>query len=833
MRILLKYTIKSIGEKKFRSFLIIFAIALAGALFLASSRLSSSITDMYKNEMKAAYGDVDINIYPNENSPSSFINMSSCEKIRDQAECIIPSTTTSGEYKQAGSTNTQYIRINAYNISDYLQINKLKVLEGSIEDFKESKLILSKNGAGQLGVKVGDEIVLSIMGGRRKVTIAAIAEAQGVFKSEQNSMQGIMPFDTVCRYAQTNGKPTTIGIKLKKDVDKTAIIETLKKLYTKYDVIDMSDSAELEEALSSITVPFMLMTLIVIFMSIFIIYSSFKVIMLEKLPAVGTFRSIGASKKIMNAVLLLEALLYGFLGGIIACILGVGCLYVLSSLMIGMFGAQGVNISLNIPLESYIITFTSCLVIAVLSTLAPIMGVSKISLKDIILNNRPHKHRKYLKGAVIGIILIGAGFALAILVQKDLAMISSVAGMFVVIIGIIKILPLFVLIFSEGLEFVFKGIFGNIGSLAAKNIKKNKSVLNSITLITIGMSILLAINTMTQDVQSQVLDFYKDTFKCDIMGSIGNMDDQRIRWIGRNENIEKVIKSMQGSYKIPEFKDHTIYPEAIETTKLSPNIVFKFEGDETQLLTQLQEGRNIIVTKILKKENDLNIGDELTFKFGKTMRRYKIIGFMDTMWQNGDFALMPMKYYKQDTQQKYYDLFYATVKKDANPEEVAQELTDGVTNTWSQIMTVDYITQMNTEQNASMMGMINIFAILAMVIGIVGVINNLMISFIERKQNIAMLRSIGMSKKQVYKMIFVEGIGSGLIGAVGGIGGGVLMCYILGYVLDAMQMTMEMTIVPGLFGSYLIGGMLITVIGSIIPARGSSKLNIIEAIKYE
>ena len=53
------------------------------------------------------------------------------------------------------------------------------------------------------------------------------------------------------------------------------------------------------------------------------------------------------------------------------------------------------------------------------------------------------------------------------------------------------------------------------------------------------------------------------------------------------------------------------------------------------------------------------------------------------------------------------------------------------------------------------------------------------------------------------------------------------------YVIMAIDLELEMKIIPGLFVSYLIGGMLITIIGSIIPARGSSKLNIIEAIKYE
>lgn len=131
------------------------------------------------------------------------------------------------------------------------------------------------------------------------------------------------------------------------------------------------------------------------------------------------------------------------------------------------------------------------------------------------------------------------------------------------------------------------------------------------------------------------------------------------------------------------------------------------------------------------------------------------------------------------------------------------------------------------------MGMINAFAILAMLIGIIGVVNNLVISFIERQQSIAILRSIGMSKRQVLGMIFIEALGSGLIGAIGGIIGGILVMLNMDAVLSALNLPVKMEIIPQLFISYLVGGALITLIGSILPAKRSSKLQIIEAIKYE
>ncbi len=819
-------------EKKFRSFLIILAIALAGGLFLASSRLSTNIADSYSKLITAVYGDAQITIYPNEDSPTSYISLSQMNKFEDITEAVVPTMGAGFEYKKTGEQESTYISIQGYNMEDYLAINTLEVMEGSIEDFQGAKFILSKKGAEQLGLSIGDELTADL-NGKRRLTLAAVVDNKGMFTQEQGYIQALMPFDTLSKYFQTNSRASQIFIKNNKEVPVDEAIASIQEAYPKYTVERVFEPEKLEESLSQITTPFLLMTFIVMFMSAFIIYSSFKVIMLEKLPVVGTFRSVGATKQHMNAVLLMESIFYGIIGGIGACFLGKGGLYLLSNLMVSLMG-DGVEISAKIPIDVYITTFMIGLIMAVVSTILPIMSVSKISLKDIILNNRPHKSRKYLRGTIIGVGLIILGFVVCRSFKGNIAMLTTTLGMFVVIFGIIKVLPMFVLYMAQIIGIIFRCIFGNIGELASKNIKKNSSVLNSITLITIGISILFAISTMSQNMTDQVLDFYKSTFKCDILATVWECDDQILRIMKRNENITNTIEVMDLYLEVEEFNNTSISIEGIQTTQMSPYIVYNIEGDEHELLQELQEGRNIILGDVLKNKYNLQVGDMITIKFDRVDKQYKIIGFMDTLWNNGFMSLVPMKYIKHDTGKKTYDTIFFSTKEGVDAEEVCAQLTDSLAGiTSSRIMTVDQQAQNNKEENASIMSMISVFAILAMVIGVVGVINNLMISFIERRQNIAMLRSVGMSKWQVLKMIFIEGLGSGVIGAVGGLIGGVLTCKTMDYILKAMDMPIDIEIVPALFITYFLGGMMITVVGSIIPARGSSKLNIIEAIKYE
>ena len=304
--------------------------------------------------------------------------------------------------------------------------------------------------------------------------------------------------------------------------------------------------------------------------------------------------------------------------------------------------------------------------------------------------------------------------------------------------------------------------------------------------------------------------------------------------VERLEAVDHVLPLIDGSMEIEAWNDTYFTPMAIDTKELNRDLDFGIKNEQ-ELLTKLQEGRNVILTDTIKKHYNVEIGDKITLPFERRDREYTVIGFIDTMMNNGHIGLLPLKYYKQDSGEKYYSTLYITAKEGADVDALAVEIQELASRmyTWSYTRTVTEMAASDREGNMSLMGIISIFAILAMVIGIIGVINNLMISFIERKQNIAMLRSIGMSKMQVLKMIFVEGLGSGFIGALGGVVGGGLVCIVSNGIMDAMQVPIAVTVEPSLFPRFLIGGMLITVIGSIIPARGSSKLNIIEAIKYE
>ena len=76
---------------------------------------------------------------------------------------------------------------------------------------------------------------------------------------------------------------------------------------------------------------------------------------------------------------------------------------------------------------------------------------------------------------------------------------------------------------------------------------------------------------------------------------------------------------------------------------------------------------------------------------------------------------------------------------------------------------------------------------MSLLIAVLSVMNNLFVSFIKRKHALAVMRSVGMSKIQSIKIVFLEALMGGIIGGVMEVGGGILMISIIPAIVKAIN----------------------------------------------
>ena len=120
---------------------------------------------------------------------------------------------------------------------------------------------------------------------------------------------------------------------------------------------------------------------------------------------------------------------------------------------------------------------------------------------------------------------------------------------------------------------------------------------------------------------------------------------------------------------------------------------------------------------------------------------------------------------------------------------------------------------------------------LAVFVSIFGMINTLVLSVYERTREIGMLRAIGMTRRQVRRMIRQESIITALIGAAIGLPLGIFLAALVNRALA--EYDVRFAIPWGQLLVLTIVAIVIGILAAIMPARRAAKLNPLEAIAYE
>jgi len=832
MNIITKYTLKSLKEKKFRTFLIILSISLSIALTFASVSLKGTLENLYMEQIKKYIGTSNIVVHANEDSPSNYFRVKDAGGAEELIEYQVDIIQFSGSYNDQVNDKNVSFDIKAYEYEDLELMNPITIKEELNDEFIGKDLIIGELDAENLGLKLGDTISININESVHKFRISKIGSSDGLLRPSRNQVLIVVPKSTAEKILDKKGLSNSILIKSKDGVEVQEVIEALKTPYKRYEVRNPISQDEIDASINTIIVPFILMLTLVVVTSVFIIYTAFKVIVTEKLPILGTFRSIGATKRKTDLVLLKESFFYGLIGGLIGIGLGILVLKGITTIMADdPYSVSKLKVDMVYGLPQIIVALGMSIVLSVLSALAPILKISKIPLRDVVLGNIESAYKKKTVKYFIGLFLVIISFVLPVLDLGGASMIINVLCLLTLCVGIVFLVPLFTDFMLIILDKLMTPLFGNIGFLGVKNIKDNKSILNNISLLTLGIAGILMINLISYSVGVEVLDVYNSA-KFDVWYyEYGNDRDteQRIKTVEGVEDTLGVYNTYGIKIKNTDYEIGSVF--GINPYEYFDYWDFPIVGDKDEIIKNVVESRSVILSTMIRDKFDYKVGDDIILEFDKSDKVYKVAGFTKTLMNNGSLAMVSENYLKKDAELKFYDDIY--IKTSTDPERVKELLETKFTRTKPWISTLHELQVKNMEANNQIFMLLKGFSFVAMVIGIFGILNNFIVSMLSRKRNFAMMRSVGMSKSQTIKMLSVEAICSGLVGGVAGVISGIAFLIITGFILKAMDLPVGIHYSIDMMIIGVISGSIISLFSNLIPSIKTSKMNIIEAIKYE
>ncbi|QYX28541.1 ABC transporter permease [[Clostridium] scindens] len=820
MKIIFKYILTNVKERKARTAVMLLSILLSTMLLFVSLSIGVSYESAQRKMARGMAGSATVSVQMKDGN-ISLSDIPDLSPIKAKVGMLEGTAL----YHESGYYET--VDLIAADLDALGQINKPRLQNGGeISDFSGNQIILPDRFTSKYDIQKGDTITLQISGTPTAFEVAEIAAYDTVFLRHTRGATALSPYSTLAEILGQADGYSQILVEPTEGTRTSDLIAELNKSLTngEYEISQIVNETQIAADARQKSMPFFLISFFALTMSVFIIYSNYKVITLDRLPIIGTFRSIGATEKNVTRILLLESLLYGCVGGVAGIPVGI---LILNIILQGMDKSlsQGIEIPIVVSVSGIFLSFSVAVIVSLLSAWLPVRRASRLPIKDVVLGTVEEKHTPHR-------LIIGTGIALfiiSVLLPKiasgNMLYLAGGFSLLGLIAATILIIPLFTNGIATVLERLYGVVFQNEGKLAARNMRGNKNITQNITLLFISISAIIVISVVGNFVTTYISDVFHGA---ELEGfADGEMDQSFIEQVENMDGIEKVLPlyvfNNGATFSRMEATDNLEWYNSM----LALN--YTKEAMQEQAVSAFDSGeRSIILSNSAMKRIGLSVGDTITLSNGNTENSYRVVGSFKSRATDVE-AVIPSDYAVSDFGAKAYGFLAYTA---ADPDAVMVQIRDlfGEHSNWSRTV---------AEFNADALSTVGAFlkpmqsmTYFILLLATVGVINNLLINYIQRRRSIAMYKSVGLSNRQNMKMTLIEGFSSGLIGAVIAIFVSYMEIQTI-FLVAGPKIAMTPELDAGTFIAAGTLGMVVTLLGSIVPILKSRKMKLVEEIKFE
>jgi putative ABC transport system permease protein len=129
----------------------------------------------------------------------------------------------------------------------------------------------------------------------------------------------------------------------------------------------------------------------------------------------------------------------------------------------------------------------------------------------------------------------------------------------------------------------------------------------------------------------------------------------------------------------------------------------------------------------------------------------------------------------------------------------------------------------------TLLNLLYVLLSLSILVSLFGIVNTLVLTVFERTRELGMLRAVGMTPRQVRRMIRHESVITALLGAALGIPLGVVAALLVGAAIKYSAFTVPV----GTLVVFVVAAVIAGLVAAIFPARRAGRLNVLSALQYE
>lgn len=784
MSVLLRYILRSIWSRPLRALLIIGTICISGAAMLASVSVSDAMIAVNTQLWRAEYGASDIVITASNGSASRFLDAFKVERYESATAYIVKKVSAVADYEQ------ETVLVHGLTLDTYVQMMALTLSDQAGMPFQGNKVIVSQRFAASQGLAVGDMVDLVIGGRRCSFVIAALAGAQGVFANETLQSAAIVPYEKLQAVLGCLGRADTLYIGLAPRVAIGSLLLRLSTLYPNARVAEAYTTDHIRLQTNRTAVPFLFMSMLLCIMSVYVISVIFQNVVIERMPQMGIFRAMGASKRQTQLVMIMESVLYGLCGAVLS--IGLGSL--LLRLIMGQLFAQASFSDLVVSFAPWQVgaSFVITVGISVAGSILAIRRQHGLSIVGLIKRQAPEAASRRGFRWSRGVLLMGGSLLTLLLVRAQDSLVLYVALIVLLLAGFLIVAePLFTALAHLVKRMPLPGLW-RIVSFA---IQKQRAFWVAATIVTLIVATNMVIQAIAYS-NSEGLVRHYDRFAYDMELTAGDLTRGKINTLSRVQGVEAVCANRYTGTTDVEGQDIAIYRiHGVDTERFNQFVRYRYTSTHDDPLAALNGGRNILLAQNLAQIYGVQEGDRIVLRIhtaasGIQSVPYTVIGFFDdALTKLGRYALIADAVFADDFKvQAYSALYIRTSDAQGTQEALERMYADQI----FQVTTVEQLREAAWAESLAIITAMQWIAALSAVTGVLGMFFIMRLSFQTRRSELAIYGAMGLERSGIARML----LGEMLLVAAMGLGVGTLLGVVIGYLalprlVHALQIAME------------------------------------------
>ncbi|MCG7284821.1 FtsX-like permease family protein [Cellulomonas sp. ACRRI] len=597
------------------------------------------------------------------------------------------------------------------------------------------------------------------------------------------------------------------------------------------------NKAAIGEMLGFVTTFLLVFAAIALFVGAFIISNTFAMSVRQRMREFALLRAVGASPAQVFTSILVQAAVVGLVGSALGIAGGLGLVQGLKS----VFEAMGMDLAGDIPVDGATIGVSLAVgtVVSVLAAAVPARRAALVPPVEAMRDDVAVPERSIRVRAVLGALLTGLGAAavLAAVLHtgEETLDVALGAGAAAVLVGVLVLAPGLARAVLGVLSWPFVRLLRPVGRLARGNVVRNpRRTASTAGALMIGMALVGGVSVIATSAQASVAGVVESQLHTDLVlqsatrdlpkGAIADVD--ALPEVGGTAAFAFAPLEVSadgeeaGTQYVAGVRDD-LFDRTIEATTI--------DGD----LASLADGE-AAVQEDPAKEQGWAVGDTLRIvgpagpqdvTVGAVFTT-NVIGAPVVVGTDVLDALVP-------PEQQLVDLLAV----DAAPGVGADELKDAVTAAVAPYVVVSVLTQDEFVSNLAdqvNQVLVILYALLGLsvVIAVLGIVNTLALSVIERTREIGLLRAVGLGRLQLAGTVTVESVLTAVFGTVVGLVVGVALASALPsvYADDGLS---ELVIPWGNLLAMVGLAVVVGVLAALWPATRAARMRVLDAVSYE